>query len=52
MATDDQKKTYPRHGGEHFNPAEGPPDETMRGRKGGPDIDVEKREKELARQNR
>jgi hypothetical protein len=47
----DEKKTFPKHAGERKTDQEGDVDESFRGRKGGPDIDVEKREKELERQD-
>ena len=39
-----------RVGGERKTDQQGRRDETVRGRHGGPDVDVEKREKELARE--
>jgi hypothetical protein len=42
------RRTVPTYGHEHHNPKEDP-NETFRGRKDGPDIDVEKRQKELDR---
>jgi hypothetical protein len=44
------KNPVPHHGHEKKTDQEGEQDETVRGRRGGTDIDVEKREKELERE--
>jgi hypothetical protein len=49
MRMKEKRITEPKHGGEHHVDHPGD-DEAFRGRKDGPDIDTEKREKELKRQ--